>query len=45
MDENAEKESVRKMFVDHEGKKTLELAVPARNVHDMGPQLVLRPNV
>ncbi|KAJ7374210.1 hypothetical protein OS493_007283 [Desmophyllum pertusum] len=28
IDKNAKKESIRKMFVDHEGKKTIEVKVP-----------------
>ena len=33
IDRNAEKESVRKMFVDHEGKKTVEVAVPDQSIY------------
>ena len=33
IDNNAEKESVRKMFVDHEGKKTIEVTVPDDNIY------------
>ena len=33
IDKNAEKESVRKMFVDHEGKKTIEVEVPYTSIY------------
>jgi len=33
IDKNAEKESVRKMFVDHEGKKTIEVKVPDTSIY------------
>ena len=33
IDKNAKKESVRKMFVDHEGKKTIEVVVPDTNIY------------
>ncbi|XP_078349750.1 uncharacterized protein LOC144634608 [Oculina patagonica] len=33
IDKNAKKESVRKMFVDHEGKKTIEVEVPDDNIY------------
>ena len=33
IDKNAKKESVRKMFVDHEGKKTIEVQVPDRSIY------------
>ena len=33
IDENAEKESVRKMFVDHEGKKTIQVVVPDTSIY------------
>ena len=33
IDKNANKESVRKMFVDHEGKKTIEVVVPDTNIY------------
>ncbi|XP_068687683.1 uncharacterized protein [Montipora foliosa] len=33
IDKNAEKESVRKMFVDHEGKKTIEVVVPDTSIY------------
>ena len=33
IDHSAQKKSVRKMFVDHEGKKTIEVAVPDSTVY------------
>ena len=33
IDKNANKESVRKMFVDHEGKKTIEVVVPDTSIY------------
>ncbi|KAJ7350143.1 hypothetical protein OS493_038219 [Desmophyllum pertusum] len=33
IDKNAKKESVRKMFVDHEGKKTIEVEVPDISIY------------
>ncbi|KAL9953543.1 hypothetical protein ACROYT_G040974 [Oculina patagonica] len=33
IDRNAKKESVRKMFVDHEGKKTIEVTVPNTSIY------------
>ncbi|XP_078349763.1 uncharacterized protein LOC144634621 [Oculina patagonica] len=33
IDRNAKEESVRKMFVDHEGKKTIEVIVPDTNIY------------
>ena len=33
IDKNAKKESVRKMFVDHEGKKTIEVALPDASIY------------
>ena len=33
IDKNANKESVRNMFVDHEGKKTIEVVVPDTNIY------------
>ena len=33
IDKNAEKESVRKMFVDHEGKETIEVEVPDASIY------------
>ncbi|XP_078349773.1 uncharacterized protein LOC144634629 [Oculina patagonica] len=33
IDKNAKKESVRKMFVDHEGKKTIEVIVPDTSIY------------
>ena len=33
VDKNANKESVRKMFVDHEGKKTIEVVVPDTSIY------------
>ena len=33
IDKNAEKESVRKMFVHHEGKKTIEVVVPDTSIY------------
>ncbi|XP_020606857.1 uncharacterized protein LOC110045599 [Orbicella faveolata] len=33
IDRNAKKESVRKMFVDHEGKKTIEVVVPDTSIY------------
>ena len=33
IDKNANKESVRKMFVDHEGKKTIEIVVPDTSIY------------
>ena len=33
IDKNAEKESVRKMFVDREGKKTIEVEVPDTSIY------------
>ena len=33
VDKNANKESVRKMFVDHEGKKTIEVKVPDTSIY------------
>ena len=33
IDQNANKESVRKMFVDHEGKKTIEVVVPDTSIY------------
>ena len=33
IDKNAMKDSVRKMFVDHEGKKTIEAEVPDTSIH------------
>ncbi|KAL9953541.1 hypothetical protein ACROYT_G040972 [Oculina patagonica] len=35
IDRNAKKESVRKMFVDHEGKKTINVAVPERSIYNV----------
>ena len=35
IDENAKKDSVRKMFVNHEGKKTLYVETPAENIYDI----------
>ena len=35
IDKNAEKESVRKMFVDHEGKKTIEVVVPDTSIYSV----------
>ena len=33
IDKNAEKESVRRMFVDHEGKKTIQVVVPDTSIY------------
>ena len=33
IDKNATKESVRKMFVDHEGQKTIEVEVPDTSIY------------
>ena len=33
IDKNAKKESVREMFVDHKGKKTIEVEVPDKNIY------------
>ena len=33
IDRNAKKETVRKMFVDHEGKKTIEVEVPDASIY------------
>ena len=33
IDKNAKKESVRKMFVDHEGKKTIEVVMSDASIH------------
>ena len=33
IDKNANKKSVRKMFVDHEGKKTIEVVVPDTSIY------------
>ena len=33
IDKNAKKDSVRKMFVEHEGKKTLEVVVPSNSIY------------
>ena len=33
IDKNAEKESVRKMFVDHKGKKTIQVVVPDTSIY------------
>ena len=33
IDKNAKKESVRKMFVDHEGKKTIQVTVPDTSIY------------
>ena len=33
IDKNAKKESIRKMFVDHEGKKTIEVELPNQSIH------------
>ncbi|XP_068744398.1 uncharacterized protein [Montipora capricornis] len=33
IDENAKKRSVRKMFVDHQGKKAIEVEVPEDNIY------------
>ena len=35
IDKNSRKESVRKMFVNHEGKKTLQVDVPSNNIYDV----------
>ena len=35
IDRNAKKESVRKMFVDHERKKTIEVVVPHTSIYNV----------
>lgn len=35
IDKNSKKEKVRKMFVEHEGKKTLQVDVPSNNIYDV----------
>lgn len=35
IDEHANKDRVRKMFVNHEGKKTLQVGVPSNNIYDV----------
>ena len=35
MNTNGNKDAVRKMFVNHEGQKTLTVAVPSATIHDV----------